>query len=79
LYNILEKALSIINNITGSEGGFMERTVVKKMSFKEAEEADILQQISMTPEERQKIAKFLKIKVYGSDSPDIRDQVRKSG
>ncbi len=56
----------------------MERTVVKKMSFKEAEEADILQQISLTPEDRQKIAKSLKIKVYGVDSPDIREQVRKS-
>jgi hypothetical protein len=54
----------------------MERIVVKLNSFKEAEEADILQQLSLTPEERQSIAKTLKIRVYGENPPDIRDSTR---
>jgi hypothetical protein len=51
----------------------MDRTVVKLNSFEEAEKADISQQIKLTPEERQNIAKILKIRVYGENPPDIRD------
>jgi exonuclease III len=50
----------------------MERIVHKSKSFKDAESWDIQQQISMTPEERQKAAKFLKEKYYGKKVPDIR-------
>jgi len=54
----------------------MERIIVKLKSFKEAEEADILQQLSLTPEERQSIAKTLKLKVYGENPPDIRESIK---
>ncbi len=46
-------------------------------SFKEAEEWDILQQIQMTPEERQKIALKLKRRLYGPETPDIREYYEK--
>ncbi len=55
----------------------MDRTVAKFKSFKDAEEAEILSQIKLSPEERQDIARILKIKVYGEKNPDIRD-IRKS-
>lgn len=42
-------------------------------SYKEADEYDIKQQISMTPEERQEIALELKRRCYGDDVADIRD------
>ncbi len=50
----------------------MERVVNKAKSFKEAEEWDIIQQISLTPEESQKIACELKIKAYGTNTKDLR-------
>jgi hypothetical protein len=53
----------------------MERIIVKLNSFKEAENADIFQQISLSPEERQEIAKILKKRVYGENPPDVRDSV----
>ncbi len=46
--------------------------VNKAKNFKEAEEWDIQQQIQMTPEERQKVAKKLKERVYGKNPPDVR-------
>jgi len=52
----------------------MDRTVVKYRSFHEAEEAEINQQIKLSPEERQEIARILKLKVYGESPPDIRDK-----
>jgi len=51
----------------------MKRVVDKAKSFKEAEEWDIIQQISLTPEERQKIAYELKIKAYGPNTKDVRE------
>lgn len=51
----------------------MERVVNKAKSFKEAEQWDIIQQISLTPEERQKIAYELKIKAYGTNTKDVRE------
>ena len=42
-------------------------------SYKEADEYDIEQQISMTPEERQEIAGELKRRCYGDDVSDIRE------
>jgi hypothetical protein len=51
----------------------MDRTFNKAKNFKEAEEWDIKQQINMTPRQRQKIAKELKRRYYGSNPPDVRD------
>ena len=51
----------------------MDRTVVKFKSFREAEEVEIMNQIKLTSEERQEIARILKIRVYGENIPDIRD------
>ncbi len=54
----------------------MKRVVVKLSNFEEAEKADILQQINLSPEERQDIAKALKLRVYGENPPDIRSSIR---
>ena len=51
----------------------MERIVFKTRDFKEAEEHDIKQNISMTPAERQEAAKKIREKVYGKDNPDVRE------
>ena len=48
--------------------------VHKAKNFQEAEEWDILQNIRMTPEERQAAAKELKIRFYGENVPDVRDK-----
>jgi len=45
----------------------------KAKSFQEAEEWDILQQVNMTPEERQKIALELKRRVFGKKNRDVRE------
>lgn len=50
----------------------MERIVNIAKNKKEADEWDIQQQIKLTPEERQKIAKELKRRFYGDKVPDIR-------
>lgn len=51
----------------------MDRTFNKAANHKEAEKWDILQQIKMTPQERQKIAFELKKRFYGKDNPNVRD------
>lgn len=45
----------------------------KAKNFKEAEEWDINQQLSMTPEERQDAAKELRERVYGRKTIDVRE------
>ncbi len=50
----------------------MNRTVKVARNYQEAEEWDILQQIKMTPAERQQAARELKWRVYGRRCPDIR-------
>ena len=55
----------------------MEREVVITKSFEEAEEQDILQHISMTPEERQDAARELKIRIFGENNPDVREYHQK--
>ncbi len=50
----------------------MQRIVKVARNFKEAEEWDILQQIQMTPAERQQVALELKRRVYGRNWADIR-------
>lgn len=56
----------------------MKRIVHKSKNFRDAHLWDIQQQIRMTHEERQNIAKVLKEKVYGKNSPDVRDSLNKS-
>ncbi len=55
----------------------MKRVVKKFKNFKEAEQAEIEEQISMTPQQRQQIAKMLKEKIYGKNPPDVRESHRK--
>lgn len=50
----------------------MERVVNKAKNHKEAEQWDILQQVSIRPKERQIIAKKLKRKVFGTKIKDVR-------
>jgi hypothetical protein len=51
----------------------MKRVFHKAKNHREAEEWDILQYIRMTPEERQEIAKELKIRFFGLNTPDVRE------
>jgi hypothetical protein len=51
----------------------MIRVCHRSKSFQEAEEWDILQHIRMTPEERQEAADEIRRRVYGIDSPDVRE------
>jgi hypothetical protein len=46
----------------------MERVINKAKNFREAERWDILQQIMMTAEERQRVAQELRNRVYGTNS-----------
>lgn len=50
----------------------MERVVHKAEGFKEAEEWDIEQQISMTPEQRMRAAKELCDRAYPVNAKDVR-------
>jgi hypothetical protein len=56
----------------------MERVVHKARSFVEADQWDVRQHRSMTPQERMRAARALKYRVYPKESPDIR-QWRRSG
>jgi len=51
----------------------MERIVHIARDFRDAREWDIQQHVSLTPEERQRIAKELRDRVYGTDCPDVRE------
>lgn len=50
----------------------IDRSFHKATSFAAARRWDILQQISLTPEERQRAAKELKQRVFGKHAPDVR-------
>lgn len=54
----------------------MERIVNKAKNHKEAEKWSIIQEINMTPEERQKIAKELKRRFYGNKIKSMREKIR---
>ena len=54
----------------------MKRIVNISKNFKDADEWDISQHIKLTSEERQKIAKILKIKFYGKKNKDVRESMR---
>ena len=51
----------------------MERIVHIAKSFEEAEQWDIQQTLSMTPDERLAAAKELMERVFGEDQPDVRE------
>jgi len=51
----------------------VNRTFNKAANHTEAEMWDILQQIRMTPRQRQRIAFELKKRFYGSKTPDVRE------
>ena len=55
----------------------MKRVYHKSTDFRESEEWNIQQHLSMTPEERQKAAAELRKRVYGEDVPDVREFHRK--
>jgi hypothetical protein len=49
------------------------RVVHVAHGFRQAREWEILQEIAMTPGQRQRAAKALKERVYGHDAPDVRE------
>lgn len=55
----------------------MKRIVHKSYSYTEAERWDIKQQLSLSPEERQKAAKELKVRVFGKTAKDVRESRNK--
>ncbi len=50
----------------------IERIVNRAKNFNDADDYDIMQQISMTPEERLDAAKLLRVRYYGNNVPDVR-------
>jgi hypothetical protein len=50
----------------------VERVIHIARSHKEAEEWDIVQQLEMTPDERQRVAKELRKRFYGEKTIDVR-------
>jgi len=54
----------------------VNRTFNKAANHNEAEMWDIMQQIKMTPKQRQKVASELKKRFYGKNVPDVRDAVK---
>ena len=55
----------------------MERILNKAKNFKEAERWDILQQISMTEDERQRVSMELKKRFYSTVSSRRSDRVKR--
>ena len=51
----------------------MERVVHIAKSFEEADEYDVMQQITMNVEQRQTAAKRLKEHYYGLNNKDVRE------
>ena len=58
----------------------MERVANKARSFAEADEWEIHQHLSMTPQERMRAAKLIKERLFPGKNPDIREwhRARKS-
>jgi hypothetical protein len=64
---------SMVNKALRLTSGFhMKRVYKKSKDFKEAEEWDILQNVHLTPEERQEAAAELRRRVFGSKLPAMR-------
>lgn len=55
-----------------ASGVFMERIVHKSTSHEEARRWDIEQHVSMTVEERLRVARELKRRAYPRDAKDVR-------
>lgn len=53
----------------------MKRVFHKSKDFKEAEEWDVLQNVKMSVEERQAVAKELRNRVYGEKTVDVRESI----
>jgi predicted Fe-S protein YdhL (DUF1289 family) len=53
----------------------MERIGHKARGFDEAHRWEIEQYRAMTPDERRRVAKALRDRVFGSQCPDVRDAV----
>jgi hypothetical protein len=51
----------------------MERIVHIARSFAEADKWDIRQQMAMTPQERMRVAKAIKERMFPGKNPDIRE------
>ncbi|HSB06845.1 MAG TPA: hypothetical protein VLK23_16845 [Thermodesulfobacteriota bacterium] len=51
----------------------MKRIFHKAKNFDEAEEWSILQEVQMTPEERQEAAEEIVKRVYGTQRTDVRE------
>ena len=69
---------ALMSDRLGGMLGCMERVVHVARSFEEARALDIAQQVAMTPEERRRVARELRERVYGSRCPDVRDVHRPS-
>lgn len=54
----------------------MKRIFHKAKNFKDAENWDIHQHLSMTTEERQEVAKALRERAYGRKTIDVRESYR---
>lgn len=66
--------MATLNNRRSKVEDAMKRVVHKARDFLEADEWDIRQHISMTPEERQEVSRLLRIRFYGENNPDVRDR-----
>ncbi len=60
----------------GKKNRAIQPVTIKTRDFSEAERADIIQQVKMSPEERQEAARILRERYYGTDTPDVRDAYR---
>ncbi len=58
--------------MSAREKVIMKRIYHKAKNFKDAENWDILQQINMTPENRQRAAEELRKRVYGVKTIDLK-------
>lgn len=56
----------------------MQRVAMKTRSFAEADQWDREQSWALTPDERLRILKVLQERVYGKNSPDVREGERRS-
>ena len=54
---------------------FVDRIANKAHGHEEAQRWDAEQYARMTPDERRRVAKTLRDRVYGTDCPDVRDAV----
>jgi hypothetical protein len=54
----------------------IKRVIHKARNHRQAERWDLFQQIEMTPEERQRVARELKKRFYGKNSINVRRKHR---